>query len=100
MIGSIVSSNAKHQVIIPKEVRDALGIDKPVKYYVTVSPTQKITYEPIESVSVSQRAKNLAYLKILKKTQGAWAGDNWPKTEAKQKKLELEAAKKLKQESW
>lgn len=99
MLNSIASSNTKHQVVIPGFARKALGITEPVQYFVTVTPDQKITFEPFTDIQISQRAKNLAYLKILKSTQGAWAGDDWPETEAKQRKIEIAAAKKLKN-SW
>lgn len=93
MLNSIATSNAKHQVVIPGFARKALGITEPVQYFVTITPDQKITFEPFTDIQISQRAKNLSYLKILKSTQGAWAGDNWPETEAKQRKIELKAAK-------
>ncbi|NCN41098.1 hypothetical protein GW916_07585 [bacterium] len=99
MLNSIATSNAKHQVVIPGFARKSLGIKGPVQYFVTVTPDQKITFEPFTDIQISQRAKNLAYLKILKSTQGAWAGDDWPDTEAKQRKIEISAAKKLKN-SW
>ena len=31
------------------------------------------------------------FVKILEKTQGAWAGDDWPETEKRQRKIELAA---------
>ena len=92
MLNSIATSNAKHQVVIPGFARKALGITAPVQYFVTVTPDQKITFEPFTDIQISQRAKNLAYLKILKSTQGAWAGDNWPKEEKEIEKRERKSA--------
>lgn len=95
MKGTIASSNAKHQVVIPGFARKALGITKPVQYYVTVTPDQKITLEPFTDVQVSQRAKNLSYLKILKQSQGAWVGDDWPEQEKEIEKREKKAAEEM-----
>jgi len=83
MIGTIATSNDKHQIVIPKSARKMLGITEPAHYYVTVSPDQKIILDPFTEVQTSQRAKNLRLLKILRKTQGAWANDNWPEEEKK-----------------
>lgn len=35
-------------------------------------------------------------LKILEKTQGAWAGDDWPETARKRRKIELAASRRRK----
>ena len=98
--GIITYPNAKGQIVIPKKFRDKLAITPktPVHinttdHYLTIQPiinTQTIITDPS------------GYLEILKKTQGAWANENWAeydRTEKKRGLLESKAIKKLKR-SW
>lgn len=93
-IGTIVTPNTKGQVVIPKEIRDTMGINEKVPLNVVVRGSGIYMY-PVEEV-LTKEESNLSYLEILKITQGAWAGDDWPKTEKRRRKIELEASRKRK----
>lgn len=41
-----------------------------------------------------------SYQKILAKTKGSWAGDDWEETEKKRRKIEIAATKKAKAATW
>jgi|SRR3989344_5566942 len=91
-IGIITQTNEKGQIVIPKKIRDTLGINKNVPLNI-VQKDKGIYIHPVEIIQ-SQEEKNKAFLKILEKTQGGWAGDDWPETEKRRRKIELEAAKR------
>lgn len=93
-IGIITTPNAKGQVVIPKKFRDKLGISENTTLNIVLG-NDSVQIYPISSVVKTIEA-NKALLKILEQTQGSWAGDDWPKTEKKQRKIELPASKRAK----
>ena len=96
-VGTITTPNVKGQIVIPKAMREALGIDanRPVNI---VMRGNGIYIYPISQVIA--KAENLSsYSNLLEKTQGAWAGDDWDETEAKRRKIELRASKRMRR-SW
>ena len=87
----IARTNTKGQFVLPISMRRALGITPETNLHVSLED-KVITISPLPP-KIFQNKKSL--YEILKSTQGAWAGDNWPETEAKQRKIEIAAAKKL-----
>ena len=94
---NITSTNAKGQIVIPKEIRDKLGITPQIPLYVTAKKNG-VYIQPIQNL-VTQPEDNQAYLKLLDKTQGAWVDDDWQQQRPKRRKAELKATEKNKQ-SW
>ena len=93
-LGVITKPNSKGQVVIPKKFRDELGIDEGVFVSVTLKGNA-INIVPIEK-SVSSKDSRALFIEVLRKTAGAWAGDDWPETEKKRRKIELAASRKRK----
>lgn len=93
-IGIISQTNEKGQIVIPKKIRDALGINKNVPLNI-IQKDRGIYIHAVEIIQ-SQEEKNKAFLKILEKTQGTWAGDDWPETEKRRRKIELKASRRRK----
>lgn len=96
-IGIITKPNTKGQIVIPKNIRDTLGIGEDTPLNLVVRGNGIYIY-PIAQI-VAKTEKVSSYSKLLEKTQGAWAGDDWDVTEARRRKIELKAAKKMR-ESW
>jgi AbrB family looped-hinge helix DNA binding protein len=90
---AIVTPNTKGQIVIPKAMREALGITADSQLYLSVKD-QTLYIQPFVSLMSAKRDKT--YAEILAETQGGWAGDNWPEEEAKYHKIELAATKKAK----
>lgn len=89
-VGYIVEPNSKGQIVIPKSVRDKIGIDKDILLNLTVRGNG-IYLTPIKHV-ISDLNEEDYYIKILEKTQGAWGTlDN--ETFKRRRKIELKAAK-------
>ena len=59
-------------------------------------PPQKnwILLNLVMDVVKNKNYNNEEFAQILKKTRGAWAGDDWEKTRAKRRKIELAATEK------
>lgn len=95
-IGIITTPNAKGQVVIPKRFRDKLGISENTTLNIVLG-SDNIQIYPVAGVINTIKA-NKALLKTLEQTQGSWAGDDWPKTEKKQRKIELDASKRRRSE--
>lgn len=89
-IGTIATPNKKGQVVIPKKMRDALGlnVDMPINL---VLRDNGIYLYPVGEVINKVKSED-SYLKILSKTQGAWRGESWHKVRSQRKKLELKAS--------
>lgn len=99
-IGTLVQPNQKGQIVIPKKIRDSLGIE-PGAVLNVVQLGNGIRITPIQEVIPKEKKiSREEYLKILEKTQGAWA-DSWDdKEQEKREKMELAEAKKIKKASW
>jgi bifunctional DNA-binding transcriptional regulator/antitoxin component of YhaV-PrlF toxin-antitoxin module len=87
----VARTNVKGQFVLPISMRNALGITPETNLHVSLED-KVITITPLPAKPF-QTKKSL--YEILKSTQGAWARDNWPATEARQRKIEIAAAKKL-----
>jgi AbrB family looped-hinge helix DNA binding protein len=99
-IGFITKSNDKGQIVIPKEMRDALGIDGHMSLNLIMRGKGIYIYPIAEIVGAADMEHS--YLKILEKTKGAWKGASHSKTASfKAKKAALErAASKKRKRSW
>lgn len=93
-VGTITEPNAKGQIVIPKKIRDALNIT-PGKPLNLILRGGGIYVYPFEEVLSSLETEG-SYLKILQKTQGAWRGDDWEKTEKRRQRIELAASNRRK----
>lgn len=91
----IARTNTKGQFVLPVAMRKSLGITPETNLHISLED-KVITISPLPPKPF--HPKKTLY-EILKSTQGALAGDDWPETEAKQRKVEIKAAKKLKN-SW
>lgn len=95
-IGIITQVNQKGQMVIPKTVRKKFGIGQHTNLNILIRDEGFVVY-PIEGiVGKSESGNNKAFLELLTKTQGAWAGDDWETTEKKRRKIELAASQKRK----
>lgn len=91
-VGKLTEPNKKGQVVIPKEIRDELGITEHTTLNLVIRGGGIYIY-PVKEVLTKIEGES-AYLKILEKTKGAWANDDWEKTEKKRRKIEKAATKK------
>lgn len=94
-VGNIAISNKKGQVVVPRQIREDLGIVEgvPLKFAVW-GPGMYVL--PMELTPKNLAFDNGAVLEILKRTQGSWSEET-PKEkemEAKRRKFELVASKK------
>jgi len=89
-VGYIVEPNSKGQIVIPKEVRDKIGIDKNMLLNLIIRGNG-IYLVPIKHV-ISDLNEEDYYIKILEKTQGAWGALD-DGTFLRRRKIELKAAK-------
>ncbi len=97
-IGTIVTPNSKGQIVIPKSIRDQLGIFPDTSLQIRAID-DGLLIQPVADVFVRSdvRTRNAALLEVLKKTAGAWKDDrDWPKMEAKRRKIELAATRRNK----
>lgn len=94
-IGIIISPNEKGQIVIPQKIREELGITSKTYLQLTQSGNS-IVIAPIKNV-VTTIETDTSYAEILKKTAGSWAGDDWPETRVRRRRIELTATKKHKQ---
>ncbi len=94
-IGNIVEPNNKGQIVIPKQVRETLGITTQTLLNLVVRGKGIYLY-PIDEVVTKMEGES-AYLKLLEQTQGSWANDDFEKQEKIRRKIELEASRKNKQ---
>lgn len=96
-IGSFITPNEKGQIVIPKEIRDALGIDTNVTLNVILAG-KGIHIYPVKEFLTKTEAES-SYIKLLEKTKGAWKGEDWDSVKEKKSKIEL-AASKSRKNSW
>lgn len=93
-IGIFTTPNAKGQIVIPKKIRNDLGIT-PQTHLNLVARDGVIYIYPVSDVVTLVKGES-SYLKFLEKTQGTWARDDWRVKEKKRRKLELKANEKNK----
>lgn len=94
-IGMITTPNDKGQIVIPKRFRDALGIDTDSLLNLTLGDNR--LYIDLVNEIYNKPQNNEAYLKVLRKTQGAWSGDSWGKNRKARRKIEIAASGRRKQ---
>lgn len=94
--GYITKTNQKGQIVIPKKIRDQLGIDEDTPLNV-IKRGKGVHLYPIADVVTESESED-SYLEVLKKTKGTWSG-NWEETRKKRKEVELDASKQRKN-SW
>ena len=97
-IQHIAKPNEKGQIVIPKDLRDELGINEKVSLHL-VKKGQGIYIYPIEEV-LGSFDDTQSYVSILKKTQGSW-GEESAEEKARnkaQRDLELKASRRRKQQ--
>lgn len=92
-VGSLINANDKGQIVIPKAMREHLGINSGVVLNIQLVG-QGIYVYPVSEVIGKTEAES-SYLQLLAKTRGAWAG---PKARATKQRsaLELQASAKRK----
>lgn len=96
-IGNIVEPNKKGQIVIPKKLREALGLTPHTPLNLVLRGGGMYIY-PIKRVITKEEEKQ-DLLKVLEKTQGAWADSDWEefdKREKLRKRLEIREAKRAK----
>lgn len=98
-VQTIVTSNTKGQVVIPHMIRKRLGIVPNTLLQVT-QVGEDILLRPVKRIITQTKSDNQALLEVLKRTAGAWAGDDWPETEKKMRRVELAATRKRRAATW
>ncbi len=98
-IGIISKPNQKGQVVIPKSIRDTLGITQDTSLNIVLRGNGLYIYPIDEVKGLFDDAQS--YASILRKTQGSW-GEESPEEKARNKAhrdLELKASK-LRKQQW
>jgi len=93
-IGSFTTPNNKGQIVIPKEMRDALGIDTNATLNIILAGKGIYLY-PVEEFLTRAEGES-SYIKLLEITKGSWKDDNWDMLSNKKSQIELEASKSRK----
>lgn len=96
-IGSFTTPNDKGQIVIPKDIRDALAIDTNMTLNVILAGNGIYIY-PVEEFLTKAEGES-SYIKLLEKTKGTWKDENWNKLREKKAKIELEASK-IRKNAW
>lgn len=96
-IGKISYVNKKGQVVIPSKYRKELGITEETPLHIVRNEAGLLVYPITDLPTPGKSINNEAYEKILDASQGAWADDDWPEREKKQREVELKAARRRKQ---
>src|SRR6266536_486665 len=94
-VGTFTTTNNKGQIVIPKEMREALGINSQVTLNMRVVGNGIYIYPGEEFITKAEAESS--YQQLLEKTKGTWADEDWDEVEAKRSKIELEASKARKQ---
>ena len=98
-IGNIVEPNSKGQIVIPKKIRDHLGIGPGTSLNIVVRDDVIHLY-PIIGITTKAEAEisHSRLLAVLDKTRGMWADDrDFDKRQKLRRKVELAASRKRKQ---
>lgn len=92
-VGKIIKPNTKGQIVIPKEVRSVLKINKNTLLNLLVRENGFSVY-PINDINSHAETDKTAFLNVLKETQGMWgkASDDELRKEKESRKLELKTA--------
>lgn len=90
-VGIIAKPNEKGQIVIPKEIRDALGIDASVPLNMSVRSGGIYLYPIVEVFGVVDTESS--YMKLLGRTKGAWS-ESWSAVRKKRSAVEHNASKR------
>ena len=90
-VGSFATTNDKGQIVIPKDMRDALGIDSSVTLNLVLAGNGIYVY-PVEEFITKSETEN-SYAHLLEKTKGTWADEDWDEVQQNRSRIELEASK-------
>lgn len=93
-VGIITKPNQKGQIVIPKEMRETLGITADIPLNLVVRG-QGIYIYPVEEV-VTKAEKENSYLDLLSKTQGTWQKEDWGLLKSRRREIELKSSKRRK----
>lgn len=93
-VGTVATTNDKGQLVIPKEMRDALGIDSGATLNLVLAGKGIYVYPVEEFITKSETESS--YLQLLKKTKGTWAGEEWDELRQKRSEIELRASESRK----
>lgn len=94
-LGIIIKPNEKGQLVIPKELREKLGIEPDSLLHVVLRGDGIYIY-PVHGI-ISDTQNENSYVKVLERTKGAWAtATNHLATSGKKRQLELETSAKRK----
>lgn len=100
-VGIITKTNTKGQMVIPKSIRDALGINFNIPLNIVIQGIGFYVY-PIKRVVIEaeeDQSSDDSYAKVLDKTRGRWKDEDCVKLMKKRRKIELKASEERKQ-SW
>lgn len=89
-VGSFTTTNDKGQIVIPKDIRDALSITSDVTLNITLAGDGMYIY-PVEEF-ITKSDLESSYLDLLKKTKGSWGDDSDKQLSQQRKDLELKAS--------
>ncbi|MFH1601482.1 MAG: AbrB/MazE/SpoVT family DNA-binding domain-containing protein [Candidatus Shapirobacteria bacterium] len=90
-VGVITTANDKGQVVIPKYMREKLGINKKVPLNFVLRGEGIYIY-PVDEVLVSSKNSSSSYLEMLKLTQGGWSSENWESIRKSRERIEKKAS--------
>jgi len=93
-IGKLTRPNQKGQIVIPKEFRKALGINKDVTLNLILKG-EGIYIFPFEKTAESTESTK-AYIELLKKTQGSWGKNTFEGREKNKRNTELKGSSERK----
>jgi AbrB family looped-hinge helix DNA binding protein len=93
-IGSFTTTNDKGQLVIPKDMRTALGMDSNTTLNVTLVGKGIYIY-PVEEFITNAESES-SYLHLLEKTKGTWGNEDEVGISQKRSEVELEASKSRK----
>lgn len=93
-IGSFTTTNDKGQLVIPKDMRDALGIDSEVTLNLVLAGNGIYIYPVEEFITKSETESS--YLHLLEKTRGTWNDESWDELQQKRSEVELKASQSRK----
>ena len=71
--GYIIKTNPKGQIVIPKELRESLDIDKDTPLNL-IKRGEGIYLSPVSEV-IPKAEEEDSYVEVLKKTKGTWANE-------------------------
>lgn len=95
-ITTITQPNAKGQIVIPKKIRDFLGIDRN-SFLKLVTSENALHVYPVDRVETGGTINREMYLKFLKQNRGRWGSAT--KEELKREKKLREADLKAVEEA-